>query len=72
MQPTNIDPNDIYIIAKYIYNCYGLGTFPGTSFEALRLHQLLNTPNICLRTFAPSVPAIEQHVKRACIQAGYL
>ena len=25
-QPTNIDPNDINIIAKYIYNCYGLDT----------------------------------------------
>ena len=45
-QPANIDPNDIDIIAKYIYNCYGLDTSSGTSFEALRLHQLLNTPNI--------------------------
>ena len=71
-QPTNIDPNDIDIITKYIYNCYGLDTSSGTSFEALRLHQLLITPNICLRTLAPSVPAIEQHVRRACIQAGYL
>ena len=70
-QPTNINPNDIDI-AKYIYNCYGLDTSLGTSFEALRLHQLLNTPNICLRTLAPSVLAIEQHIRRACIQAGYL
>ena len=68
-QPTNIDPNDIDIIAKYIYNCYGLDASSGTSFEALRL---LNTPNLCLRTLAPSLPAIEQHVRRACIQAGYL
>ena len=71
-QPTNIDPNDIDIIAKYIYNCYGLDTSSGTSFEALRLHQLLNTPNTCLRTLGPSVSAIEQHVRRACIQAWYL
>ena len=35
-QPTNIDPNDIDIIAKYIYNCCGLDTSSGTSFEALR------------------------------------
>ena len=70
-QPTNINPNDIDI-AKYIYNCYGLDTSLGISFEALRLHQLLNTPNICLRTLAPSVPAIEQHVGRACTQARYL
>ena len=70
-QPTNINPSDIDI-AKYIYNCYGLDTSLGTSFEALRLHQLLNTPNICLRTLAPSVLAIEQHIRRACIQAGYL
>ena len=67
-QPTNIDPNDIDIIVKYIYYCYGLDTSSGTSFEALCLSQLLNTPNICLRALVPSVPAIEQHVKRACIQ----
>ena len=71
-QPANIDPNDIDIIAKYIYNCYGLDTSSGTSFEALRLHQLLNTPNTCLRTLGPSVSAIEQHVRCACIQAWYL
>ena len=71
-QPTNIDPSDIDIIAKYICNCYGLDTSSGNSFEALCLHQLLNTPNICLWTLAPSVPAIEQHVRHACIQAGYL
>ena len=47
-QPTNIDPSDIDIIAKYICNCYGLDTSSGNSFEALCLHQLLNTPNICL------------------------
>ena len=33
---------------------------------------MLNTPNICLRSLAPSVAAIEKHMKRACIQAGYL
>ena len=47
-QPNNIDPNDNNITAKYIYNCYVLDTSAGTSFEALRLRQLLNTPNICL------------------------
>ena len=70
-QSTNIDPNDIDITVKYIYNCYGLDTSSGTSLEALHLRQLLNTPNICLQ-LAPSVPAIEQYVRRAFIQAGYL
>ena len=64
-QPTNIDPNDINITAKNIFNCYGLDTSSGTSFETLHLRQFLNTPNICLRTLAPSVTAIEKHVKRA-------
>ena len=67
---TNIDPNDIDITAKYIYNCYGLDTSSGTDDEALRLRQLLNTPNICLQTLVPSVPATEQHVRLACIQDG--
>ena len=70
-QPTNIDPNDIDIIARYIYNCYGLDTSSGTSFEALRLRQLINTPKICLLTLVPSIPAIVQHERRVCIQAGY-
>ena len=71
-QPTNIDLKDIDIITKYVYFCYGLDTFSRTSFEVLRLYQLLNAPNICLRTLVPSVPWIGQHVKRACIQSGYL
>ena len=57
-QPNNIHPNDIEIIVKYIYNCYGLGKSSGTSFETLRLLQLLNAPNICLRTLVSSVPVI--------------
>ena len=66
-KPNNIDPNDIKIIAKYIYNCYGLDTSSGNSFKALHLHQLLNTSNMCLRTIAPSVPAIEQHVRQTSL-----
>ena len=71
-QPTNVDLKDIDVIAKYIYNCYGLHTFSGTSCEALLLHQLFNAPNICLRTLVLSVPRIGQHVKCACIQSGHL
>ena len=71
-QPTNNDPNYIDIIAKHVYNCYGLDTSSSTSFEALRLRQVLNTSSICLRTLVPSVPAIEQHARCACIQAWYL
>ena len=44
-QPTNIDPNDIDLIAKYIYNCYNLDTYSGTSFEAL-FSQLLNVTTV--------------------------
>ena len=71
-QPTNIDPNDIDIRAKYIYNYHGLDTSSSTLFEALRLRQLLNSPKICLLTLAPLVPAIEQHVRHARIQVRYL
>ena len=67
-QPANV----IDIIGKYIYNCDGLDASSGSSFEALHLRQLLNTPNICLRTLVPSVPAIEQHARHTCIQATYL
>ena len=71
-QPTNIDPNDIEIMVKYIYNSYVLDTSSGTSSENLCLLHLLNTSNICLRTLVSLVPTIEQHVTRACSQAGYL
>ena len=67
-KPTNIDPNVIAIIAKDIYNCSAIGS----SLIALRLRQLLNTPSKCLWTLVPSVSAIGQYVRRACIQAGYL
>ena len=40
-QQTNIDPKDIDIIAKYIYNWYRLDTTSGTSFEAFHLHQFV-------------------------------
>ena len=38
-QPTNIDndPSDFDIIVKYMYNCSGLDTSSGTSFEDLCL-----------------------------------
>ena len=49
---TSISPNDIGIIANYIYNYYGPNTYSGTSFEALRLRQLLNTPNMSSNTYA--------------------
>ena len=58
-QPTNTDPNDIEIIAAYIYSYYGLDTSSVTSFEALRLRQHLNTLNVCLWTLALSVYSIE-------------
>ena len=72
IDPNDIDPNDINIIAKYIYNSYGLDMSSFTSSEVLHLHQLLNTPNICLRTLVSSFPVIEQHVRHVCIQAVYL
>ena len=71
-QPTNIDPDDTDIIVKYIYYYYDLDTFSGTLFEALRLRQLFNTSSICLQALMLSVPAIDQHVRRACIQTGYI
>ena len=71
-QPTNIDPNDIDIRAKYIYNYHGLDTSSSTLFEALPLRQLLNSPKICLLTLVPLVPAIEQHVRHARIQVRCL
>ena len=40
-QPTNIDPKDIDIIAKYISNWYGLDTTSATSFGSLHLHQFV-------------------------------
>ena len=61
-QTINIDPSDIDAIIKYIYNCYGLDTSSSTSFEALRLCQSLNAPNIFLQTLVPSVPAIERQI----------
>ena len=69
----HIDDDDINIIGRFIYMCYGLQFSPSyDTFESLRLKQLITTPNISLRSLVPSIAGIMQHVKRSSIQTGYL
>ena len=42
------------------------------TFKSRRTDQLISTPNVNLRALVPSQSGILQHIKRACIQAGYL
>ena len=71
-QPTDIDTDTLNIISQFIYQCYGLDAAQNFSPKTLRVKQLTNTPDLSLRNLAPSIYGILQHIKRCCIQVGYL
>ena len=68
--PANIVLEDFNTLCKFVYEAYG--SVKQTTFKSRRTDHLISTPNINLRTLVPSTSGILQHVKRACIQAGYL
>ena len=68
--PTRIEENDFMILCNYVYEAYNLTN--QTPFKTRRTNNLIATPNINLRTLVPSSSGILQHIKRACIQAGFL
>ena len=64
--------HSLEIITQYIYQCYGLVCTQSFSDKALRVKHLTVTPDITLRDLVPSTHGILQHIRRCCIQAGYL
>ena len=60
------------IFTQYIYQCYGLVYTESFSDKALRVKHLTVTRDITLRDLVPSTHGILQHIRRRCIQAGYL
>ena len=59
------------MVSKYVYRVYGMNK-KYLSFKSQRVHQLITTPDVNLRMLVPSQSGILQHMRRACIQAGYL
>ena len=68
--PLDIQIDDFNALCNFVYEAYGLTK--ASSFKSRRTDQLIFTPNINLRALVPSPSGILQHIKRACIQAGYL
>ena len=56
-------------LCNFFYEAYGLTK--QALFKTLRPDHLISMPNVNLRMLVPSPSGILQHLKRACIQAGY-
>ena len=67
--PMNIKVNEFDTLCNFVYEKCGL-TKPAP-FKTRLTDHLVSTPNVNLRMLVPFPSRILQHVKRACIQAGY-
>ena len=65
----NIEVNEFDTLCNFVYEAYGLTK--QAPFKTRRTDHLISTPNVNLRMLVPSPSRILQHIKRACIQAGY-
>ena len=65
----NIEVNEFNTLCNFVYESYGLTR--QESFKTRRTDHLILTPNANLWMLVPSLSGILQHIKRACIQAGY-
>ena len=65
----NIEVNEFDTLCNVVYEAYGL--IKQTPFKTRRTYHLISTPNVNLRMLVPFPSGILQHIKRACIKAGY-
>ena len=71
-QPRVIDEVTFNRLCSFVYSVYGLKQSTVSPFKSQRTDQLIQTPDVNLRSLVPSPSGILQQIKRACIQAGYL
>ena len=69
-RPRSIDENTFDSLCELVYEAYNLTK--EVPLKTRRKDHLISTPNVNLRMLVPSPSGILQHIKRACIQAGYL
>ena len=67
--PTSIKLNEIHTLCNFVYEAYGLTK--RAPFKTRRTDDIISTPHVNLQMLVPSPSGILQHIKRACIQAGY-
>ena len=65
----NIEVNEFDTLCNFFNEAYGLTK--EAPFKTRWTDHLISTPNVNLRMLAPSPSGILQHIKQACIQAGY-
>ena len=69
-RPSSIDENTFDSLCALVYEAYNLTK--EVPLKTRRKDHLISTPTVNLRMLVPSPSGILQHIKRACIQAGYL
>ena len=67
--PMNIEVNEFDTLCNSVYEAYRLTK--QAPFKTRRTDHLISTPKVNLRMLVPSPSGILQHIKQACIQAGY-
>ena len=67
--PMIIELNEFDTFCIFFYEAYG--SIKQVPFKTWRTDHLISTPNVNLRMLVSSPSGILQHIKRACIQAGY-
>ena len=65
----NIEMNEFDALCNFFYKAYGLTK--QAPFKTRWTDHLISTPNVNLRMLVPIPSGILQHIKQACIQAGY-
>ena len=65
----NIEVNEFDTSCEFVYEAYGL-TKQGP-YKTRQTDNLISTPTVNLKMLVPSPSGILQHMKQACIQAGY-
>ena len=67
--PMDIKVNEFHKLCNFVSEAFGLTK--QAPFKKWWTDHLISMPNVNLRMLVPSASGIVQHIKRACIQAGY-
>ena len=67
--PMNIEVNEFDTLCNFVYEAYDLTK--QALFKTRRTHHLISMPNVNFRMLVSFPSGILQHIKQACIQAGY-
>ena len=67
--PMNIEVNIFDTLCNFVYKAHGLTK--QATFKTRQTDHLISMPTVNVRMLVPSPSGILQHIKLACIEAGY-